>query len=119
MAFLLVVAPRNIVFHLNSPKEGMTSKQALIEAGLAVQNELGVPTPGTYRHRFYGDEKPRRYLGDDPGPPRRRGPAVPDDERAVAALARLPEGVLHDMRFLPGWLRRELEASVKRGGLRE
>ena len=101
MAFLLVVAPRKIVFHVNSLAKGMTSKQALIAAGLAVQNEMGPPHPGTHRHRFYGDEKPRRYLGDDPGPPRRRGPAVPDDERAVAALARLPEGVLHDMRNLP------------------
>ena len=54
LAFLLVVAPRKIVLHMNSLAQGVASKNALIVAGLAVQAEMGPPRPGTHRHRFLG-----------------------------------------------------------------
>ena len=68
LAFLLVVAPRKIVLHMNSLAQGVASKNALIVAGLAVQAEMGPPHPGTHRHRFLGDETPRIDLGNNPPP---------------------------------------------------
>ena len=73
MAFLLVVAPRKIVIHMNTFKHGVASKNALIAAGLAVQAEMGPPLPGTHRLRFFSDEMPRIDLGDNPGPPKAPG----------------------------------------------
>ena len=55
LAFLLVVAPRKIVFHMNSLVRGVASKEALIAAGLAAQAEMGTPQEGTRRHLFHGD----------------------------------------------------------------
>ena len=111
----LVVAPRKVVIHMNALKHGVASKNALIAAGLAVQAEMGPPLPGTHRHRFHGDETPRIDLGDNPGHPRRQGRVVPDEDRAVAALLRMPEGQLHNMSRLPKWLHEVLAASVKPG----
>ena len=77
MAFLLVVAPRKIVFHMNSLAHGLNSKGALIAAGLAVQTELGPPVSGTHRFRFDGDETPRAVQGENRPPP----PKVPGRRR--------------------------------------
>ena len=75
LAFMLVVAPRKVVLHLNALAHGEASKQALIDAGLAVQTELGPPVSGTYRDRFHGDEAPRIDLGDTLAPEGARVPS--------------------------------------------
>ena len=91
LAFLLVVAPRKVVMHMNALRYGVDSKEALIAAGHAGQRELGSPLPGAHRNLY---NAPRREFSDNPSPPRhartrRRGsagPAEPDDTRAVQAL---------------------------------
>ena len=94
LAFMLVVAPRKVVLHLNALAHGEASKQALIDAGSLVGAELGAPIPGTYRHRFLGDVTPRIDLTHTHRPRRRRGggDVVPDDDRALRTLLYLPGG---------------------------
>ena len=121
LAFMLVVAPRKLVLHLNALAHREASKQALIDAGRAVQTELGPPVSGTYRDRFHGDETPRIDRATNPGGRRRRRghDVVPDDDRALQALRCLPVGPLWDMSGLPRWYCDELAGCVMPGGLRD
>ena len=111
LAFLLVVQPRKIAFNASSLKSGERSKEALIAAGLAVGIEMDPPAPWTYRYRFLNDVTPRDVPSPYPRPC--LAPVVPDDERAVELLRRLPGpwgGLRHDpvAAVAVAWVGREL-----------
>ena len=59
-AFMLVVQPRKVIPHPHALVHRWQSVEALIAAAEVVQEEVGPPVPGTYRHDFMNDREPRQ-----------------------------------------------------------
>ena len=59
---MLVVQPRNVIFHPNALVHIWQSVEALIAAAEVVPEEVGPPVPGTSRHDFMNSESRDRIV---------------------------------------------------------
>ena len=102
---MLVVQPRNVIFHPNALLNGWQSVEALIPAAEVVQVEVGPPAPETYRHDFINDTEPRQVATSNWGNMGHFvamfGPAQTEDLAALDVVTQLTPGELHDMSRLP------------------
>ena len=120
-AFMLVVQPRKVIFHPNALVHIWQSVEDLIAAAEFVQEEVGPPVPGTYRHNFVNDREPRQVPMSARGNmghfAAMFGPTQTEDAAAKEVVAQLMPGALHDMSRLLAPVWQGVARTVVVGGL--
>ena len=119
---MLVVQPRKVIFHPNALVHRCQSVEALIAATKVVQEEVGPPVPGTYRHDFMNNREPRQVPMSARGNmghfAAMLGPTKTEDAAAMEVVAQLMPGALHDASRLPSPVWQGFARTVVVGGLR-
>ena len=121
-AFMIVVQPRKVIFHPNAWVHIWQNVEALIAAAEVVQEEVGPPVPGTYRHVFMNDTEPRQVpmsaRGNMGHGAATFGPTQTEDVAAKEVATQLMPGALHDTSRLPAPVWPGFARTVVAGGLR-